>query len=116
MRFIQNKFTFKRNAKFCHTAVPTTAEAHGGRTAADGCHNDKKAGRRHCPGTRRINRLKDDIVDLSENAKKHIADLGDSLLGSVGCNHKRYLCVNIYVLIVVTITALRRLKHINFSF
>ena len=36
MRFIQNKFTFKRNAKCCHTAVPTTAEAHGGRTAADG--------------------------------------------------------------------------------
>lgn len=33
-------------------SVPTIAEAHGGRTAADGCHNDKKAGTRHCHGTK----------------------------------------------------------------
>ncbi|WP_339824165.1 excalibur calcium-binding domain-containing protein [uncultured Parasphingorhabdus sp.] len=26
------------------------AEAHGGRTAADGCHNDRKNGGRHCHG------------------------------------------------------------------
>jgi len=28
------------------------AYAHGGRTAADGCHNDRKAGTRHCHGTK----------------------------------------------------------------
>jgi len=33
-------------------SVPTLAEAHGGRTAADGCHKDKKAGTRHCHGTK----------------------------------------------------------------
>lgn len=27
-----------------------TANAHGGRTAADGCHNDRKNGGRHCHG------------------------------------------------------------------
>lgn len=32
--------------------VPTVADAHGGRTAADGCHNDRKAGSRHCHGTK----------------------------------------------------------------
>ena len=42
MRFIQNEFTFKRNAKFCRTAVPTTAEAHGGRTAATGVRMIRK--------------------------------------------------------------------------
>ncbi|WP_254054309.1 excalibur calcium-binding domain-containing protein [Sphingorhabdus sp. EL138] len=26
------------------------AYAHGGRTAADGCHNDRKSGGRHCHG------------------------------------------------------------------
>ena len=46
MRFIQNKFTFKRNAKFCHTAVPTTAEAHGSRTAADGCRSQAALSKR----------------------------------------------------------------------
>jgi len=35
-------------------SVPAIAEAHGGRTAADGCHNDKKAGTRHCHGTKEI--------------------------------------------------------------
>ena len=32
--------------------APTLATAHSGRTAADGCHNDKKAGSRHCHGTK----------------------------------------------------------------
>lgn len=32
--------------------IPTIANAHGGRTAADGCHNDKKAGTRHCHGSK----------------------------------------------------------------
>ena len=32
-------------------AIPTVAvQAHGGRTAADGCHNDRKNGGRHCHG------------------------------------------------------------------
>ncbi|NRD88690.1 YHYH domain-containing protein [Sphingopyxis sp. BSNA05] len=31
--------------------IPTLAvNAHGGRTAADGCHNDRKNGGRHCHG------------------------------------------------------------------
>ena len=30
--------------------VVTTAEAHSGRTNAQGCHMDKKAGKRHCHG------------------------------------------------------------------
>lgn len=30
--------------------ISAPAEAHGGRTAADGCHMDKKAGKRHCHG------------------------------------------------------------------
>lgn len=29
---------------------PTPAEAHPGRLAADGCHNDRKNGGRHCHG------------------------------------------------------------------
>lgn len=33
-------------------SVSTIANAHGGRTAADGCHNDKKAGSRHCHGSK----------------------------------------------------------------
>ena len=35
---------------FLFGMIPTLANAHGGRTAADGCHNDKKAGARHCHG------------------------------------------------------------------
>ena len=34
------------------SAGMNTAYAHGGRTAADGCHNDKKAGTRHCHGAK----------------------------------------------------------------
>lgn len=30
--------------------VEKEARAHGGRTAADGCHNDRKNGGRHCHG------------------------------------------------------------------
>lgn len=33
-------------------SLAPVANAHGGRTAADGCHNDKKAGSRHCHGTK----------------------------------------------------------------
>ena len=33
-------------------AFVTPAEAHPGRTAADGCHNDRKNGGRHCHGSR----------------------------------------------------------------
>ena len=29
------------------------AEAHPGRTASDGCHNDRKAGKRHCHGAKK---------------------------------------------------------------
>ena len=29
---------------------PAKAMAHGGRTAADGCHNDRKNGGKHCHG------------------------------------------------------------------
>mgnify|MGYP000415709748 CR=1 FL=1 len=29
------------------------AAAHSGRTAADGCHNDRKAGTRHCHGSKK---------------------------------------------------------------
>lgn len=29
-------------------AMPPLAQAHPGRTASDGCHNDRKAGIRHC--------------------------------------------------------------------
>ena len=29
-------------------AMPSSSSAHGGRTAADGCHNDRKNGGRHC--------------------------------------------------------------------
>jgi len=32
------------------TSGPTPAVAHSGRTAADGCHNDRKNGGRHCHG------------------------------------------------------------------
>ncbi len=28
--------------------LPVTSFAHGGRTASDGCHNNRKAGVRHC--------------------------------------------------------------------
>jgi Excalibur calcium-binding domain len=31
-------------------SVPIPAFAHGGRTAADGCHKDNKNGGRHCHG------------------------------------------------------------------
>ena len=31
-------------------SLPTAVSAHGGRTAADGCHNDNKNGGRHCHG------------------------------------------------------------------
>ncbi|MDT9598647.1 excalibur calcium-binding domain-containing protein [Sphingosinicella rhizophila] len=31
---------------------PATASAHPGRTAADGCHHDRKNGGRHCHGGR----------------------------------------------------------------
>lgn len=31
--------------------VPEGLSAHGGRTAADGCHFDRKTGVRHCHGT-----------------------------------------------------------------
>ena len=34
------------------TSTSTAVYAHGGRTAADGCHKDKKAGTRHCHGTK----------------------------------------------------------------
>lgn len=30
--------------------MPQPLSAHGGRTAADGCHNDRKNGGRHCHG------------------------------------------------------------------
>ena len=30
--------------------LPTSLSAHGGRTAADGCHKDNKNGGRHCHG------------------------------------------------------------------
>ena len=40
------------SAVILSAGVSTTAYAHGGRTAADGCHNDKKAGTRHCHGTK----------------------------------------------------------------
>jgi len=30
---------------------PVAANAHPGRTAYDGCHNDRKAGNRHCHGS-----------------------------------------------------------------
>jgi len=30
--------------------IDNPAKAHGGRTAADGCHNDRKNGGRHCHG------------------------------------------------------------------
>ena len=33
-------------------AVPDIAYAHGGRTAADGCHKNSKTGTRHCHGTK----------------------------------------------------------------
>ncbi len=32
----------------CAILLPSTAEAHGGGLAADGCHNDRKNGGRHC--------------------------------------------------------------------
>ncbi|WP_417610258.1 excalibur calcium-binding domain-containing protein [Parasphingorhabdus sp.] len=33
------------------TAIPASeSSAHGGRTAADGCHNDRQNGGRHCHG------------------------------------------------------------------
>ena len=35
---------------FSLVSIPTKAEAHPGRTASDGCHNDRKAGNRHCHG------------------------------------------------------------------
>ena len=34
-------------------AVSAPAEAHPGRTASDGCHNDRKAGTRHCHGAKK---------------------------------------------------------------
>lgn len=37
---------------FFLTSISTAAFAHGGRTAADGCHNDRKAGTRHCHGAK----------------------------------------------------------------
>ena len=40
------------SAVILSAGVTTTAYAHGGRTAADGCHNDKKARTRHCHGTK----------------------------------------------------------------
>lgn len=33
-------------------AIAPNATAHSGRTASDGCHNDKKAGTRHCHGAK----------------------------------------------------------------
>ena len=33
-------------------AFAPNATAHPGRTASDGCHNDKKAGTRHCHGAK----------------------------------------------------------------
>ena len=52
---MKNNFYFK-NSKFlivfCFTllglAFSSTVEAHPGRRAADGCHNDKTTGKRHC--------------------------------------------------------------------
>ena len=37
---------------FSLASIPTIAEAHGGRTAADGCHKDSRTGTRHCHGTK----------------------------------------------------------------
>ena len=37
---------------FSLVSIPTIAEAHPGRTASDGCHNDRKAGNRHCHGSK----------------------------------------------------------------
>ncbi len=37
-------------AMLCQTAMIAPAFAHGGRTAADGCHNDRQNGGRHCHG------------------------------------------------------------------
>lgn len=34
-------------------ALPVAVEAHGGRTNAQGCHNDRKNGGYHCHGGRR---------------------------------------------------------------
>lgn len=34
------------------TSIPTIADAHPGRTSSDGCHNDRKAGNRHCHGSK----------------------------------------------------------------
>lgn len=35
---------------FALESIPTVADAHGGRTAADGCHKNSKTGTRHCHG------------------------------------------------------------------
>tara|TARA_R110000850_G_scaffold41615_1_gene106575 strand:- start:7825 stop:8181 length:357 start_codon:yes stop_codon:yes gene_type:complete len=35
---------------FALSAIETPVKAHGGRAAADGCHNDRKNGGRHCHG------------------------------------------------------------------
>lgn len=40
-------------ATLVFTSMP--AQAHPGRTASDGCHNDRKAGTRHCHGAKKTN-------------------------------------------------------------
>ena len=37
-------------AVLCQPVIITPLFAHGGRTAADGCHNDRQNGGRHCHG------------------------------------------------------------------
>lgn len=37
-------------------SMPPLAQAHPGRTASDGCHNDRKAGTRHCHGAKTTKR------------------------------------------------------------
>jgi len=37
-------------------SVSAPADAHPGRKAADGCHNDRKAGTRHCHGATKTTR------------------------------------------------------------
>ena len=39
---------------FFLTSLSSPAYGHGGRTAADGCHNDRKAGTRHCHGSKSV--------------------------------------------------------------